>query len=108
PEDGRVRLEHHVGDDRASYEVGTLALVPGVLVRTRIRERPAIEATVFDLDQVLRGQVIAEPVALFDCGPQLARRRIEPEADGISRALRHEAVSSAVRVVLRDRAAHGI
>lgn len=78
------------------------ALVTWVLVRPDIVPRPAVEASLLDVGNVVRNQVVAEPVPLVDGGPELAGIRVDVDADGVADAPGIQSLAAAVRVELED------
>ena len=64
-----MRLEQQIGRDRRIDLVGCEVGKPGFWALTDIGVRPAVEPALLDADQIIGGQIVAEPVALLDCSP---------------------------------------
>src|SRR5216683_2068168 len=66
-----VRLQEHVGDEHFVAKLGVLPRVARVLDRPHVEPGPTVKAAGLDAGDVVRGQVVAQPVALVDGGPEL-------------------------------------
>ena len=101
-ERGRVRLDEHVGHDHLVLQLGVLALVPRVLVGADVIPGPAVEAAFLDVGDVVGHQVVAQPVALVDRGPELAGLGMDRQADGVADARGEDPLVLAVGVEGQD------
>src|SRR6202030_156660 len=63
---------------------------------------PAVEATVAHAGDVVRRQIVAEPVALVDRGPEFAGRGVDRQADRIADAGGEAAHAAAVRIEFQN------
>src|SRR5947208_3063705 len=79
-----------------------LALVPGVLIRADVVPGPAIEASLLNVGDVIRWQIVTELVALVNRSPQFPGLRIYGDADRIADAPGIDAQSRAVGVRFQD------
>src|SRR5262249_18818755 len=104
----RVRGEQHVRHEGARYSLRWLRLDSLVGMRADVRKREAIEAAVANFGEVVRRQIVAEPSAFVDVGPQMARRRINGNADGIAKTARIDTARTFVRIAREDDRTGGV
>ena len=97
-----MRLDEQVGDDDLVLQLGVLAGVARVLVRTEIEPWPAVEAAILDARDVVGREQIAELVALVRGAPELAGFGIHGEADGIADSGRVNAFTFPIGRELED------
>src|SRR5579871_4064852 len=69
----KVRLQDHIGGDDLVLELRMFSLMARIGVAAHVIPGPAVEASVLHMRDVVGHQVIAQPVALIDRAPQLAR-----------------------------------
>ena len=81
-----MRLEQEVGCDRRLDLVGGELRETGLRVLADIGVGPAVEAALLHADQIIGGEIVAEPVALLHDRPQLAGLRMKGERGRIARA----------------------
>src|SRR5258708_4936393 len=98
-----MRLEQQVRRDRRVDLVWRQLREARLRMLADIGVGPAVEPALLDPDQIVGGQVIAEPVALLYEGPQLAGRRVKGERRRVARARRVGHLVRAVRVEALDR-----
>ena len=90
------------------HQIGRLALVARIFVRADVGVRPAVEAALLDVGEVIGHQVVAQGVALLHGGPQRIGSRIPMQPDGIARAGGVGLMTAAIRIVAVDGGAHGV
>ena len=88
-------LEQKVGDGDGA-DLGRVRGVPRVEVAAQIVPRPAEELALPHAGDVVGHEVVAEPVALVHGRPQLARARLDREADRVADAVRDDLPAGAV------------
>src|SRR5947209_3142856 len=97
-----MRLHKHVGDDYFVLQLGMLALMAWILMAADVIPRPAVEASVLDVGNVLRGKIVANVVAFVDGTPRLARFGINGNAHAIANTGGEDAASGAVGIEFED------
>src|SRR6185437_4084114 len=72
-----VRLDQHVGNNDFIFQFGMLAFVTRILMSANVIPGPAIEASVLDVSDVIRRQIVADLIPLVYRAPELSRFRID-------------------------------
>src|SRR5260370_1347702 len=98
-----MRLEQQIGRDRRFDLVRRELRESGLRVLTNIGVGPAVEPALLDADQIIGGQIVAEPVALLNHRPELAGLRVEGERGRVARAGGDGHLIGAVSVEALDR-----
>ena len=86
PRGGAVGREQHIRHDRLGHQVGPLGAQVGVGEFAAIAVGIAVKAAGLHISEIVRRQVVAQPVAFIDGDKQVAGARIEGDADGIADA----------------------
>src|SRR5438105_4669593 len=79
-----------------------LAPVPRVLVRADVVPGPAIEATLLNVGDVIRREIVTDCITLVNRSPQFPGLRVYGDADRIADAPGIDAQSRSVGVRLQD------
>src|SRR5437879_10775037 len=81
-----VRLQQHIGHDGDAGQLRMLARVAGILVGTQVPPGPSIEPSSLNVRDVVRHQVVAQPVAFVYGAPELPVRRVDGQTRRIAYA----------------------
>ena len=97
-----MRLQQHVGRYHFAFQLGMLALLPRILVAAHVEPGPAVKPARLNVRDVIRHQVIAQPVAFIYRGPQFACSGIHRDTHRIANAIRIHPRSAAIRIELQN------
>src|ERR1043166_1828885 len=101
-ERGRVALHEDVGHNNLAGQLRMLPVVPRVLVVAEIEPWPAVESARLHAANVVRHQILAQPVPLVRAHPKLARARAEGDPEGVTDSPGENVAPGAVRIELED------
>jgi hypothetical protein len=98
-----MRGEQEIGGDRRFDLVGREVGETGLRVLADIGVGPAVEPALLHADQIIGGQVVAEPVALLHQGPEISCVGVKGECRRVARARRDGRLIGAVGIEALDR-----
>ena len=101
-----MRLEQHVGRDRRLHLVGPQLREARLRMLADVRIGPAVERALLHAGEIVRHQIVAEPVALLHHGVEIAGVGIEGERRRIAHAGRVGGLVAAVGIEALDRGLH--
>src|SRR5882672_9917641 len=98
-----VRLEENVGNDYLVLQFGMLAFVTRILMTTDVPPRPAIEAALLNVGDVIGDEIVAQAVAFVDGAPEFAGFGINGQAAaGVADAVGVDAHFGAIGIELQN------
>ena len=97
-----MRLQQDVRHDHFTLQFRMFSLLPRILMAADVEPRPAVKSALLNMRDVIRHQVVAQPVALVHRCPQFAGGGIHGDAHRIADALRVNAPAAAIRIELQD------
>src|SRR5712664_790354 len=97
-----VRLQYYIWRDDFLLHLGMLPRKSWVLIAAHVPPRPAIEATLLHVRDVVGYEVIAQSVSLVYRAPQLAGFGVYGQTDSIANAGSIDAHPRTVGIVFKD------
>src|ERR1700745_1022801 len=85
---GEMRLDQGVRCNDPVFLFRMAALMPRVLCASHVVPRPAVEAALLDMGDVVRNEIVAKSVPLIGRAPQLSGCRIDGLAHAVADAIR--------------------
>ena len=98
----KVRLQEHVGSNDFIFQFRMLALMLGVPGSAHVKPGPAVKASILNMSDVVRNEVVAQRIAFVYRAPEISSLRLNSNTHGIADARRVDAEARAVRVVFQN------
>src|SRR6476620_5525909 len=83
-----MRLQKHIRRNHFVLQLWMFSFVSGVLMRAHVIPRPAVEAALLHMRDVVRNKVVTQRIAFVGGAPELARRGMDRLSNAIANAIR--------------------